>query len=47
MKFPTHGLYAITQTEHKSTDTIIAEVEQVILGGAVVIQYRNKQPQNA
>ncbi|MDD1610110.1 MAG: thiamine phosphate synthase, partial [Methylococcaceae bacterium] len=33
--------------EHKSTDTIIAEVEQVILGGAVVIQYRNKQPQNA
>jgi thiamine-phosphate pyrophosphorylase len=47
MKFPTHGLYAITQTEHKSTDTIIAEVEQVILGGAVVIQYRNKQAQNA
>ncbi|MDD1607444.1 MAG: thiamine-phosphate pyrophosphorylase [Methylococcaceae bacterium NSP1-2] len=47
MKFPTHGLYAITQTEHKSTDTIIAEVEQVILGGAVVIQYRNKQSQNA
>jgi thiamine-phosphate pyrophosphorylase len=47
MKFPTHGLYAITQTEHKSTDSIIAEVEQVILGGAVVIQYRNKQAQNA
>ena len=46
MKFPTHGLYAITQTEHKSTDSIIAEVEQVILGGAVVIQYRNKQAQN-
>jgi thiamine-phosphate pyrophosphorylase len=47
MKFPTRGLYAITQTEHKSTDSIITEVEQVILGGAVVIQYRNKQPQNA
>ncbi len=47
MKFPTHGLYAITQTEHKSTDSIIAEVEQVILGGAIVIQYRNKQAQNA
>jgi thiamine-phosphate pyrophosphorylase len=47
MKFPKRGLYAITQTEHKSTRTIIAEVEKVILGGAVVIQYRNKKPQDA
>ena len=43
MKFPTRGLYAITQTDDKSTKTIINEVEKVILGGAVVIQYRNKQ----
>jgi thiamine-phosphate pyrophosphorylase len=43
MKFPTRGLYAITQTDDKSANTIISEVEKVILGGAVVIQYRNKQ----
>jgi len=47
MKLPTRGLYAITQTEHKSSRTIIAEVEKVILGGAVVVQYRNKKPQDA
>lgn len=47
MKFPTRGLYAITQTVHKSIDTILIEVEQVILGGAVVVQYRDKQPQDA
>ncbi|MCX7066568.1 MAG: thiamine phosphate synthase [Methylococcales bacterium] len=47
MKLPSRGLYAITQTEHKSSRTIIAEVEKVILGGAVVIQYRNKKPQDA
>jgi thiamine-phosphate pyrophosphorylase len=47
MKFPTRGLYAITQTEHKSNAAILAEVEQVILGGAVVVQYRNKHAQDA
>jgi len=47
MKLPSRGLYAITQTEHKSSRTIIAEVEKVILGGAVVVQYRNKNPQDA
>ncbi len=47
MKFPTRGLYAITQTEYKAIDTILTEVEQVILGGAVVVQYRDKQPQDA
>lgn len=46
MKFPTRGLYAITQTEHKSTQRIIDEVEQVIIGGAVVVQYRNKNPKD-
>lgn len=44
MKFPTRGLYAITQTEHKSPDTIIAEVTAALKGGAVVIQYRDKSP---
>jgi thiamine-phosphate pyrophosphorylase len=47
MKFPTHGLYAITQTEHKSIQRIIAEVEKVIIGGAVVVQYRDKHPKDA
>jgi thiamine-phosphate pyrophosphorylase len=47
MKFPTSGLYAITQTEHKSIKRIIAEVEAVIIGGAVAVQYRDKHPKDA
>ena len=47
MKFPKRGLYAITQTEHKSPDTVIAEVEAAIRGGAVVVQYRDKNPVDA
>lgn len=47
MKFPTSGLYAITQTEHKSIKRIIAEVEEVIVGGAVAVQYRDKNPKDA
>ena len=47
MKFPNRGLYAITQTENKSHDTIINEVTAAIKGGAVVIQYRDKNPINA
>jgi thiamine-phosphate pyrophosphorylase len=47
MKFPNRGLYAITQTEGKNIDTILAEVEQILLGGAVLVQYRDKQPKNA
>ncbi len=46
MSFPSRGLYAITQTEHKSCDTIVMEVESALRGGAVVVQYRDKQPQN-
>lgn len=46
MKFPTHGLYAITQTDNKSIDTLLSEVEKILLGGAVVVQYRDKKPQN-
>jgi thiamine-phosphate pyrophosphorylase len=47
MKLPTRGLYAITQTDNKSMTTILAEIEQVLSGGAVMVQYRDKNPQNA
>jgi len=47
ISFPVTGLYAITQTEHKSCDTIVNEVEAALKGGAVVVQYRDKQPQDA
>lgn len=42
MKFPTRGLYAITQTDGKSSETIIAQIASAIKGGASVIQYRDK-----
>ena len=44
MMFPTMGLYAITQTENKCGEQVIAEVAAAIRGGAVVIQYRDKKP---
>ena len=47
MRFPAHGLYAITQTKNKSGDTIINEVEAAIRGGAAVVQYRDKNPADA
>ena len=47
MKFPTRGLYAITQTANKSPDTVINEVAAAIKGGAVVVQYRDKNPVDA
>jgi thiamine-phosphate pyrophosphorylase len=47
MRFPPRGLYAITQTDNKSPDIIIAEVAAAIRGGAVVVQYRDKNPANA
>lgn len=47
MQFPTRGLYAITQTEHKTIETIIAEVESAIRGGVVAVQYRDKNPIDA
>ena len=47
MRFPAHGLYAITQTHDKSGDTIINEVEAAIRGGAVIVQYRDKNPTDA
>lgn len=47
MKFPRRGLYAITQTDNKSAATIVAEVEAALKGGAAVIQYRDKAPDDA
>jgi len=47
IKFPTSGLYAITQTANKSADIIINEVAAAIKGGAVVVQYRDKNPLDA
>ena len=47
MRFPTRGLYAITQTENKSSDSIINDVISAIKGGAVIVQYRDKNPLDA
>lgn len=47
MIFPARGLYAITQTANKSGDTIINEVAAAIKGGAVIVQYRDKNPIDA
>ena len=41
--FPKRGLYAITQTENKTDTQILNDIEQIILGGAVVLQYRDKR----
>ena len=37
-----HGLYAITATELLPAEKLIDSIEQAILDGAQVIQYRNK-----
>ena len=47
MKFPSHGLYAITQTTNQSIAQVITDVESALKGGAVVVQYRDKHPLNA
>jgi thiamine-phosphate pyrophosphorylase len=47
MKLPARGLYAITRTDHKDPDTVISEVAAAIRGGAVIVQYRDKNPVNA
>jgi len=47
MKFPTSGLYVITQCEQKSADTVVDEVAAAIRGGAVLVQYRDKDPVDA
>jgi len=45
--FPKRGIYAITQTEGKSNQTVIEEVHSALKGGACVIQYRDKNPSDA
>ena len=47
MRFPARGLYAITQTDNKSGDSIINDVISAIKGGAVLVQYRDKNPLDA
>ena len=47
MRFPLRGLYAITQTKNKTTDIIINEVIAAIKGGAVVVQFRDKDSLDA
>ena len=47
MRFPASGLYAITRTDNKSGDAVINEVEAAIKGGAVIVQYRDKNPTDA
>ena len=47
MKFPSQGLYAITQTESKSIAQVLNEVEAALKGGAGVLQYRDKSPIDA
>lgn len=47
MKFPARGLYAITQPETKSISQILQDVEAALKGGAVVVQYRDKNPIDA
>ncbi len=42
MRFPKKGLYAITQTNGKTSKKIIEEVNAAIIGGATIIQYRDK-----
>jgi thiamine-phosphate pyrophosphorylase len=47
--FPARGLYAITKNQHNpnSADTLFEAVAAAIQGGAVAIQYRDKNPVDA
>lgn len=47
MKFPTRGLYAITQCVAKTNATVVREVALAIKGGACALQYRNKSAVDA
>lgn len=47
MRFPSRGLYAITQPENKSISQVLQAVEAALTGGAVVVQYRDKNPIDA
>lgn len=45
--FPSRGLYAVTQSASNSADALFDAVSAAIRGGAVVIQYRDKNPTDA
>lgn len=47
MNFPKSGLYAITNTENTSPEQIIDDVNQAIMAGIQVLQYRDKNPVDA
>ena len=47
MKMPETGLYAITHTDNKAPDVVAEEVDAAIRGGAVMVQYRDKEPIDA
>ncbi len=47
MKLPKRGLYAITQPENKTISQVVQAVEAALKGGAVVVQYRDKNPIDA
>ncbi|MFZ2726965.1 MAG: thiamine phosphate synthase [Methylococcaceae bacterium] len=49
MNFPQRGLYAITRTHHEFNNQaqLLSEVSSAIAGGAVVVQYRDKNSNNA
>ncbi len=47
IRLPTYGLYAITQPDNKTIDTLLEEVAAAIRGGAVIVQYRDKNPIDA
>ena len=41
-RFPSRGLYAITDSDLCASPSIVCNVERAIRGGAMVIQYRDK-----
>ncbi|WP_077529314.1 thiamine phosphate synthase [Vreelandella utahensis] len=43
-RMPGHGLYAITDSQLLPDDRIVDAVEQALAGGAVMVQYRDKRP---
>lgn len=47
LPFPRSGLYAITLPEGRNSEQVVSDVIAAIKGGAVVIQYRDKQAVNA
>lgn len=47
MSFPGSGIYAITKTENKTAEQVLADVSAAIKGGVSVLQYRDKQPVDA